>query len=449
MIKKTKLLIYFLIFILFANCSFHNTAGIWGGEKEEKRIAGLEKEQKENIKVVKVYSSENIYAKEISSAKSVNLNKPKKNSSWEMSSLNLQNFIGNIYLSGISNNFLKKKIGKNKFSLSKIMASPLVYNDNIILSDDTGSIFSINQDGKINWKRNIYKKIYKKIYKNLFFSIYEDKIYVADNIGFVYSMSLESGQLIWLKNHGVPLKSNIKIFDKKIFLINQDNRIICLDIEKGSLIWDIRLVSSFIKSQKLIALAISKEGDLVTLNTSGDLLKAKAVSGQVDWSLNTAGTLLVHDTDFFESSEIVIGTDDIIFSTTSSTFSYNLLSGYLNWIQNINSNNTPIIDGNNIFLVSDNGYFVNLDRNSGKIIRSTNILKILKEKKQTTKITGFIMGSGKIYATTLNGYLIVCSAASGKIEYFKKIGDPITVAPIISDGSLYILTENSRILGFN
>ena len=59
------------------------------------------------------------------------------------------------------------------------------------------------------------------------------------------------------------------------------------------------------------------------------------------------------------------------------------------------------------------------------------------------------MGSGKIYATTLNGYLIVCSAVSGNIEYFKKIRDPILAAPIISDGSLYILTENYRILGFN
>ena len=35
------------------------------------------------------------------------------------------------------------------------------------------------------------------------------------------------------------------------------------------------------------------------------------------------------------------------------------------------------------------------------------------------------------------------------LENFKKIGDPITAAPIINDGSLYILTENSRILGFN
>jgi len=66
-----------------------------------------------------------------------------------------------------------------------------------------------------------------------------------------------------------------------------------------------------------------------------------------------------------------------------------------------------------------------------------------------TQITGFIMGSGKIYAVSLNGYLIVCSAVSGKVEYFKTIGGIITTAPIISNGALYILTENYRILGFN
>ena len=59
------------------------------------------------------------------------------------------------------------------------------------------------------------------------------------------------------------------------------------------------------------------------------------------------------------------------------------------------------------------------------------------------------MGSGKIYAVSQNGYLIVCSAVSGKVEYFKKIGDPITTPPIINNGSLFILTEDSRIIGFN
>jgi len=401
------------------------------------------------LEVVKVYTSENVYSKEIPAVKSINLTEPKTNSSWKMSDLNLQNFVGNIYLSGIGNNFLKKKIGKDKFSISQVMTSPLVFNDNIIFADDTGTIFSINQRGKINWKKNIYKKLYKKIYKNLSFSIHKDKIYIADNIGFIYAISLESGELIWIKDHRIPLKSKIKVFDNKIYVINQDNRLLCLDTEKGSKIWDFRSISSFIKSQNFLALAISKEGDLVTLNSSGDLLKVKANNGRVYWSINATGSADTIVGDFFKSSEIVISDNDIIFSASSSIFSFDLYSGYLNWTVDINSKNTPIIDGNNIFLVSDNGYFVNLDRNSGKIILSTNILKILKKKKQKTQITGFIMGSGKIYATTLNGYLIVCSAASGKVEYFKKIGDQITAAPIINDGSLYILTANSRILGFN
>ena len=34
--------------------------------------------------------------------------------------------------------------------------------------------------------------------------------------------------LIWIKNYGVPIKSNIKVFDDKIFLIDSDNKIISL-----------------------------------------------------------------------------------------------------------------------------------------------------------------------------------------------------------------------------
>ena len=196
-------------------------------------------------------------------------------------------------------------------------------------------------------------------------------------------------------------------------------------------------------------MAISKEGELITLNSSGELTNVQATNGKIYWTLNASGSVLAHDADFFKSSQVVISDDDIIFSISSSTFSFNIKNGYLNWKQDVGSKNTPIIDGNNIFLVSDNGYFVNIDKNSGKIVWSTNILKILKKKHQQTQITGFIMGSGKIYAVTLNGYLIVSSAESGNVEYFKKIGDTLTSAPIISDSSIYILTENSKIYGFN
>ena len=374
---------------------------------------------------------------------------PKKNLSWGMSGLNHQNFLGNIYLSGAENLFLKKKAGKNKFSVSKITSSPLVSMNNIIFSDNSGTIFNINQNGKINWKKNIYKKVYKKIYKNLVFSIYQDNIYVADNIGFVYSIDAKNGKLLWIKNLETPMRSNIKIYRNRIFLIDQDNKVICLNTKDGSKIWDILSVPSFIKSQNFLSSAISKNGDLIALTSSGDLLKISMNDGRVVWALNTLESTLAHATDFFKSSNIVITDKDIIFSSKSSTFSYNLNSGYVNWKQDVASIGTPIVSGKNVFIVTNNGYFLIINIDNGKIISSSNILKILKKRHQETKVTGFIMGSGKIYSVTLNGHLIVSSPISGKAEYSKKIGDTIISAHIISKGILYILTKNSRILGFN
>ena len=448
--NKKKKLIFFLVLILLVNCSFDNKTGIWSGDKDEKRrISELEKKQSRTISTDTIYSSENIYSEEKTLVKKISLSMPKKNLSWEMSGLNHQNFLGNIYLSGIDNRFLKKKIGKNKFSISRITTSPLIYKNNIFLSDDNGTIFNIDQSGKINWKKNIYKKIYNKIYKNLTFSIYKKDIYVADNIGFIYAIALDSGKLVWIKNHGIPLKSKIKIFDNKIFLINQDNRLLSFSTKDGSMIWNIRSISSFIKSQNFLSLALTKQGDVIASNSSGDLLKVNSVNGDVDWSLNTLGSMLAHATDFFRSSDIVIINENIIFSTQSSIFSYNLNNGYTNWEIDVSAISIPIIDGKNIFFVTENGYFVIINMDKGKIISSTNILKILKKKNQFTKITGFIMGSGKIYSVTLNGYLIVSSASSGKVENFKKIGSPITSTPIINNGKLFIYTENSRILGFD
>ena len=450
MINK-KNLIFFLLLVLLNGCSFDNKTGIWGGsEKEKRRILELEKAQKEIITTEKIFSSEDLYKKEEKLTKKINLIEPKKNFSWKTNSLNLQNFIGNNYLPSAENIFVKNKVGKNKFSTSYISTSLLSFNNNLILSDDKGTIFSINsENGKTNWKNNVYGKVYKKINKILVFSIYKNNLYVADNIGYIYSLDIDSGEIVWSKNYAIPLKSNIKIFNDKIYLLDQNNKIICLNVKDGSIIWNLLTISSFIKSQKLLSLAISKEGNLFSLNSSADLYKIDSNTGDVFWSSNTLESLSPDATDFFISSEIVLTKNEVIFSAGTSFFSYDQNTGSINWEIKANSVGTPIIDGEKIFFVTDNGYFVILNKNDGKIISSSNILKILKKKKQNTKVTGFIMGSGKIYSTTLNGYLIVSSANSGAVEYVRKVGDPITTSPIIVNGKLYILTEDSRIFGFN
>ena len=449
MINK-KVLILLMVFTLLSNCSFDNKTGIWGDSaKEKKRISELENEQKEVIKVEKIYSSDKTYNKEVVLKKKIVLPKPQNKSSWIMSNENHQNNLGNIYSEGIDSFFLKKKIGKDKFPGSKKISSLLVYKNNIIFSDDRGTIYYINEKGKIIWKKNIYKKAYRKIYKNLVFSIYEGNIFVADNIGFIYSINLSEGKILWIRNYETAMKSTIKVYENKIFLINQDNKIFCLNTKDGSLIWNVLAIGSFIKSDNLLSLAITKEGDLVAITSSADIFKIKANTGNIIWSRNTADSLYADATDFFVSSEIVINDDKLIFSSGNNTFLLSANDGKTLWKKEVSSVAAPIVSGKNVFIVTNNGYLVIIELNTGEIISSTNILKILKRKKQKTKITGFIMGSGKIYSITSNGFLISSSANSGKTEFYKKIGGS-NISPLaINNGKLYILTDRSKILVLN
>jgi outer membrane protein assembly factor BamB len=449
-VNKFNYLVIFFSFVLLVNCSVIDPVGVWkSSEKEIKRVADLEKKQKEIVNTEKIYTGDNIFAEEKNLNTKIILSKPKNILKWEMSGLNYQNSLGNIYLSGSANNFLKKKIGKNKFSYANVMNSPLTSNKRIYFSDNNGTIYSTNQIGDIIWKKNIYQKLYKKIYKNLSLAIYKKNIYVSDNIGFIYSISLDNGKLNWIKNHGIPLKSKIKVFDDKIFLINQDNRIISFNSKDGSIIWNIRSIPSFIKLQNLLSLAISNQGHLVSIDTSGTLTKANTKDGRIFWTINIADSVFAHSTDFFKATDVVIDNNKVFVSTASSISSLDLATGYNIWTLKISSADTPIISGKNMFIVTKNGFFVIIDINNGEIISSKNILTILKKRKRSTIISGFIMGSNKIYALTHNGYTIVCSATTGKPEYFIKIGETITSTPIISNGNLYIRTKKSKIFGFN
>ena len=449
-VNKYNNLIILFFFIFLTNCSVVDPVGIWkSSEKEIKRVADLEKKQKEIINTETIFSSDNIFSEEKNLNTKIVLSKPKNNLEWKMSSLNYQNSTGNIFLSGVENNFLKKKIGKNKFSYSNIMQSPLAYNNKLFFSDNNGTIFCINEIGEVIWKKNIYKKLYKKIYKNLSLTIYKKNIYISDNIGFIYSIDLTNGNLKWVKNHGIPLKSKIKVFDNKIFVINQDNRIISFNSKNGSIIWDIRSIPSFIKLQNLLSLSISNRGHLVSIDTSGTLTKANTKDGSIFWTINIADSAFAHSTDFFKTSDVVLDNDRVFISTQSSINSFDLSTGANIWKLKISSADAPIINGKNMFIVTKNGFFVIININNGKIISSKNILNLLKKRKRATKVSGFIMGSNKMYSLTHNGFLIISSPTTGEPENFKKIGGLITSSPIISNGNLYIRTKKSKIFGFN
>ena len=68
-------------------------------------------------------------------------------------------------------------------------------------------------------------------------------------------------------------------------------------------------------------------------------------------------------------------------------------NGNLIWEQYLNTSQTPLVNGNSIFLTHNNKELINLDLKNGKIRWSTEIAQDLSEEKSNLWLTPVLMNN--------------------------------------------------------
>ena len=252
-----KVIFFLILLIIFANCSFDNKTGIWKDDSVVKEEINKKVETKKK-KLKSVFSETQIFSEE----KSVDINSNiqiksfYKNNDWLDHYFNLSNNVSNIFYENKGNIISKSP----KLSRSLISSSFLFYKNSIISYDNKGTIYiySIPQRTKI-FEYNFYKRQFKKYKKEIFLTIENNSIIASDNLGYVYSIDINSGKLKWAKNFGIPFRSNIKSLDGQVFLANQDNIIYSIRESDGEKNWQFSTTETFIKNEFKNSIAIDKK----------------------------------------------------------------------------------------------------------------------------------------------------------------------------------------------
>ena len=269
---------------------------------------------------------------------------------------------------------------------------------------------------------------------------------VADTLAKYYALDINSGEIIWSKNNNAPFNSQIKIFKDKFFIVDSENVIKCFSIKDGSVIWSFKTEKPFIKSQKKNSLVIINNKVIFT-NSLGDITALDLYTGDLSWQTPTQKKAIYEDALFLKNADLVVGKNSIFLSNnTNDFFSIDVDTGIINWKQKINSELTPTFVNNLIFSITNEGYFIIIDYETGNLIRSTNVLKNIKKKKiKKFKPVGFIVGKKDIYLTTANGRLFVIDISTGITKSVLKIDGEKISRPIIIEKNLFIIKENSII----
>lgn len=426
-----RLVILIISFFLLNNCSLNENSRIW--KNKEKNTT--------NPKNIKKIFAEKKVVTEFNQELKLDLTKVKINNKIvdNKNNYGIQDYAG-----------LINKIGSYKFSklenVNQLNFKPLFLNDGLIFFDKKGSIIRYDNNQKVLWKKNYYSKSEKKLKPKLNFALVDENLLITDSIAKYYSINVNSGELIWSKNNIYPFNSEIKKSKNKIFIVDYKNTLRCYNIKDGSECWNLPTEDSFTISSSNFSLIIVGELIIFT-NSIGDVTAVDIDTGLITWQLPTQSSSIINETYNFKVSKLVSDNKSIYFSNNKNEFySVDVKTGTTNWINDINSNLTPITSGNLIFTVSNEGYLYVLEKNNGNIIRISDLYLGYKSKKRkNVKPIGFAIGGTRLYLTNTDGKMIVVDLNLGKVIGVEKVAGDFTSKPFIFNQSLFIIRNGSII----
>ena len=429
-----RLLIFIISLFFLNNCSLNENSRIWKNKKDNST-------NPKNIK--KIFSEKKIIT-QFNQELKLDLANVKINNKIvdNQNNYGFQDYSGSI-----------DKVGNYKFSklddVNELNFKPVFLNDGLIFFDKKGSIIRYDNNQKVLWKKNHYSKLEKKLKPKLNFVLVDQNLLITDSISKYYSINVNSGELIWSKNNIYPFNSEIKRSKNKIFVVDYKNTLRCYNINDGSECWNLPTEDSFTISSSNFSLII--DGKLIIFtNSIGDVTAVDIDSGLITWQLPTQRSSIINETYNFKVSKLVSDNESIYFSNNKNEFySIDVKTGTTNWINEINSNLTPIISGNLIFTVSNEGYLHVIEKNNGNIIRISDLYLDYKiKKRKNVKPIGFAIGDKKLYLTNTDGKMIIVDLNLGKVIGVEKIAGNFTSRPFIFNQSLFVI-RNGSIIQYN
>ena len=270
-------------------------------------------------------------------------------------------------------------------------------------------------------KYNFYKKKFKKYKKKLYLvlDVKNNSVIAADNLGYVYSLNINTKKINWANNFGIPFRSEIKIIKDQIFLSNQDNILYSIDSQTGKKNWQLLTETTNLNSSFKNSI-VANNKSLFYLNSSGKLYSINHLNKKINWISSFSESMSDNKFGFFDGQPITLYNEKLILSSFNQIHLIDLLTGKTIWSRSIKNTIKPLVINEQIFLITKNRFLVSLNFN-GKVNWSRNINQMIKNDNQVKinnlgQIKNLSFINSNIQTITSKGYVIDFKIKNGDIK---------------------------------
>ena len=278
------------------------------------------------------------------------------------------------------------------------------------------------------------------------------RVYVTGGYPEVQALDGANGGLVWRRQLTAPPRSAVTYASDRLYVTTLDNQTQVMNAGDGTTVWS---HAGLPQSEGVLGQATPAVDPTLTVipYSSGEIFALRIETGRIAWQDNLVS--IRHTNALWSLTDIstppVIAKGMVYSVSQGGRFvAIDQRSGARVWQHEVGSSSMPWVAGDFVFLLDNNNELVCVSREKGGIrwISQLQTHEDMEKRKRPVFWQGPILAGGRLILTNSLGQIVEASPEDGRVLSTTAASDEIEVAPIVADGTLYILTNDGALSAY-
>lgn len=345
-------------------------------------------------------------------------------------------------------------IGSGSTDELPLTASPVVAQGMIFTLDTDSNLSAFNtQNGKHIWKTDVEHEDEDEAVISGGISYAHETLFVTNGYDEILAVGPNSGDILWRSRLPAPSRAAPTVIGGRVFVSTIDSRLVALSAKDGSSLWEYTGVSE--TAGLLGAASPGANNDIVVPTfSSGEITALRVENGSVAWSDNLSNVKRygggLESLSDIKAMPVLDRGVIVAISFGGKLAAIDERTGTRIWQREIAGAQTPWVAGGYVFVLSSENQIIALSITDGSIYWIAELQQFEDEEDKEDPITwaGPVMIDDHLILAGSNGKMVEIDARTGDITRNIKTKKNVQIAPIVAEGTLYILAEDGTLVAY-
>ena len=348
-----------------------------------------------------------------------------------------------------------RRIGAGDGKRHQISAAPVAQGGQVYTLDSQSMVTALDETGTILWQSELGKS--SDALKDVSgggLAVGGTQLFVTTGFGTVVALDTASGAELWTQDLASYGGASPTVYGDLLYIAARDGAAWAIDTSNGRIKWQVAGPTVAASHTGGPGPAVSDKYAVFPFGT-GDVLASFRKGGLRSWSSGLSGARLglastqVRD---LTGQPVIEGSSVYLASSAGRMAAVDLNTGLRIWTAKQGSQGHILVAGGAVFAVSDAGNLIRLSKDDGALIWSTPLPKFTKKSvKSRAKIHahyGPILAGGRLILVSSDGLIRQFNPADGTLITTVDLPSGAASAPIVVNGTLYVLNTKGDLLAF-